>query len=226
MRICQEGLDIIGHPVSQFHKRFVALTTSEPQLVEMKFEGRSLSPGDPRLEALDSEFFAAARDDSFEHAAEKWLKPLPELRVMPSSEIGAALAAYAGANPKLWERKAERDVARAQAFEADPLRQALVYLCEQARPPRRFMGVGAGQFVESPDGWMLTWFRVQTDQGPVWASFHPNVSVLVSGPLNDGTVVSRVSTTELFLHVQRKTGQDLSKEALFQKTGAPASRSH
>jgi hypothetical protein len=218
----QEGLEAMGHPLAATHRKMLDLAGSNPARMSEIANNGGFGNADPMEKTLDDEFFAGDRSTPIMVLHNAWLKTLPELRVVPDAEFKAAKERLAAANVAAAERARQRAAEQAAQDAKDPLKQALIYLCEKAPGGYVFeRWIGGLPGMDIGDGIKVTRFVFVSNRGMCSALFHPKISSFYDDADKSKPVVM-LATADVLKAVKKKTGQELDRMMELWNTGGPS----
>lgn len=159
---------------------------SNPDQAAQVAAGRGFGDQVPAIEALDDRFLAGDCHKTITPANARWVRGLPELRVVPDSEFADAMYALCTSNPLREKRLSERKNAALESALTDPLRVAAGLLCTQART-LPITGYGGGDpSAVSPDGRQGMGWHISTPHGRRVVFMFDDIAYLCVPQLADG----------------------------------------
>jgi hypothetical protein len=210
-----DGLAAIGAaPFDAIFHDLCRLIGSDGARAEAISKGGGFGEQDPAIAELDNRYFAQDAYQIITPANARWLRGLPELRVVGDADYPAAVQALCEANPERSARLAARERDGIAARLLDPVRVASRLLCMKVNC-MPITGFGGGDpSAIAPDGRQGVGWHIQNRAGRQVVFVFDDVAYLCESYLADGRKV----TPELMAEQrQRREAGDMDGFALFSK---------
>jgi hypothetical protein len=187
----REGLAAIGleHFVGIF-RDFESFVAAHPKRAAAVAANCGTGQPDPIQAELDKRFYAQDCYETLMPANGRWLKGLPELKVVADAEFAAAMEGLIAANPQREARQAVRHEEALNAALTNPIWVAGRLLCFEASClPMLAVGGGDPSSITS-DGEMVTGWHLQTGKGRKILQTGRETTFLCDTYLEDGTLLT------------------------------------
>ena len=182
---------------------YIAIFDELCQLIESDAErakriasGGGFGEIDPAIKSLDDRFYDHDPYNVITPANARWLRGLPEVKVIPDGEYSDALRALSHANHQRAARAAERQGIALDWALTDPLRVASRLLCMQAEC-LPVVGYGAGDPASrAPDGREGIAWSITTSHGQRFIFLFDDKAFLCEAFLSNGQPLTDESIAE------------------------------
>ena len=189
-----------AHPYDAIFNDLRRLIESDPKRAEAIANGASFGKTDPAIAELDKRYFAQNARKVITPANARWLRSLPELKVLPEAEYSQAVQALCAANPHRTLRLQERQLVAVTASLSDPVRVASQLLCAKAQCLPAFICAG-DPAARAPDGRQGTGWYIQSSTGRQIMFVFDDAAMLCEPSLDDGRKpmkeIARISASEV-----------------------------
>lgn len=187
----REGLAAIGiRPYIDIFGDFEALSALDAERTAAIAAGAGFGPQEPAVAELDNRFFDQRGYETLMPANGRWLKSLPELKVVPDAEFEATVQSLFAANPHAKARKIAGERERFYNRMQDSLQVAARLLAYEAEilPVHITMGDPAAKM---PDGRGAVGWGISSPQGHYTMFMLDDVVLLCEQHLPDGRKITR-----------------------------------
>lgn len=161
-----EGLEAMrAQPFDVIFRDLCRLMASDSARAERIAKSGGFGEKDPAIAELDERYFAQDAHKIITPANDRWLRSLPELKVVPNAEYAAALQTLCNANPDRAARLAAREREGMAARLVDPVRVATRLLCMKANCLPILAFGGGDPVAIAPDGRQGVGWQIQSRAG-------------------------------------------------------------
>jgi hypothetical protein len=189
VRAAAFGLDAMGAAghLSVLERFAAIMNGKDHRRARAILEGGGFGKLDPRVEALDDEFYALQTEAPLAPLNAAWLKSLPQLTPVAKAEYAVSLERIAASNPLRTVRQAEARRRAAAMMKSDPLYSTVIKLCAKGGVAYDGLTAGVALSHDKPHYWA---WGVKTNIGVCYAVFREQKRLF--GRLYDVLLVSRI----------------------------------